>query len=102
MDDKIWAKLKISSKINRRKQLNNWLSPINFSYVDEDVAVFTVPTNFLGNYVSQNWGELITGQISSESGKINRIRFEVDPELTTLETPNLLRLLILVFKEITN
>ena len=45
------------------------------------MAVFTVPTNFLGNYVSQNWGELITGQISSESDKINRIRFEVDPDL---------------------
>ena len=82
MDDKIWTKLKISLKKSiGENNFNNWLSPIKFSYVDEDVAVFTVPTNFLGNYVSQNWGELITGQISSESDKINRIRFEVDPEL---------------------
>ena len=82
MDDKIWTKLKISLKKSiGENNFNNWLSPINFSYVDEDVAVFTVPTNFLGNYVSQNWGELITGQISSESDKINRIRFEVDPDL---------------------
>ena len=83
MDDKIWTKLKISLKKSiGENNFNNWLSPINFSYVDEDVAVFTVPTNFLGNYVSQNWGELITGQISSESDKINRIRFEVDPDLS--------------------
>ena len=82
MDNKIWTKLKISLKKSiGENNFNNWLSPINFSYVDEDVAVFTVPTNFLGNYVSQNWGELITGQISSESDKINRIRFEVDPDL---------------------
>ena len=82
MDNKIWTKLKISLKKSiGENNFNNWLSPINFSYVDEDMAVFTVPTNFLGNYVSQNWGELITGQISSESDKINRIRFEVDPEL---------------------
>ena len=82
MDEKIWTKLKISLKKSiGENNFNNWLSPISFSYVDEDVAVFTVPTNFLGNYVSQNWGELITGQISSESDKINRIRFEVDPEL---------------------
>jgi len=88
MDDKIWAKLKISLKKSiGENNFNNWLSPINFSYVDEDVAVFTVPTNFLGNYVSQNWGELITGQISSESGKINRIRFEVDPELNNFGDP---------------
>ena len=82
MDEKIWTKLKISLKKSiGENNFNNWLSPINFSYVDEDMAVFTVPTNFLGNYVSQNWGELITGQISSESDKINRIRFEVDPDL---------------------
>jgi len=82
MDEKIWTKLKISLKKSiGENNFNNWLSPISFSYVDEDVAVFTVPTNFLGNYVSQNWGELIIGQISSESDKINRIRFEVDPDL---------------------
>ena len=82
MDDKIWTKLKISLKKSiGENNFNNWLSPINFSYVDEDMAVFTVPTNFLGNYVSQNWGELITEQISSENNKINRIRFEVDTEL---------------------
>ena len=82
MDDIKWTKLKISLKKSiGENNFNNWLSPISFSYVDEDVAVFTVPTNFLGNYVSQNWGELITGQISSESDKINRIRFEVDPDL---------------------
>ena len=82
MDDKIWTKLKISlRKSIGENNFNNWLSPIKFSYVDEDVAVFTVPTNFFGNYVSQNWGDLITGKISSESEKINRIRFEIDPEL---------------------
>ena len=85
MDDKIWTKLKISLKKSiGENNFNNWLSPINFSYVDEDVAVFTVPTNFLGNYVSQNWGELITGQISSENDKINRIRFEVDTKSNNL------------------
>ncbi len=79
MDDKIWTKLKISLKKSiGENNFNNWLSPINFSYVDQDMAVFTVPTNFLGNYVSQNWGELITEQISSENNKISRIRFEVD------------------------
>ena len=79
MDEKIWTKLKISLKKSiGENNFNNWLSPINFSYVDDDMAVFTVPTNFLGNYVSQNWGELITEQVSSENNKISRIKFEVD------------------------
>ena len=88
MDDKIWTKLKISLKKSiGENNFNNWLSPINFSYVDEDMAVFTVPTNFLGNYVSQNWGELITEQISSENNKISRIRFEVDTQSNNFGDP---------------
>ncbi len=88
MDDKIWTKLKISLKKSiGENNFNNWLSPINFSYVDQDMAVFTVPTNFLGNYVSQNWGELITEQISSENNKISRIRFEVDTQSNNFGDP---------------
>ena len=85
MDDKIWTKLKISLKKSvGENSFNNWLSPINFSHVEEDMAVLTVPTNFLGNYVSQNFGELITAQISSNNNKISRIRFEVDTSSNSL------------------
>lgn len=85
MDDKIWTKLKISLKKSvGENSFNNWLSPINFSHVEEDMAVLTVPTNFLGNYVSQNFGELITAQISSKNNKISRIRFEVDTSSNSL------------------
>ena len=85
MDDKIWTKLKISLKKSvGENSFNNWLSPINFSHLEEDMAVLTVPTNFLGNYVSQNFGELITAQISSRNNKISRIRFEVDTSSNSL------------------
>ena len=85
MDDKIWTKLKTSLKKSvGENSFNSWLSPINFSHVEEDMAVLTVPTNFLGNYVSQNFGELITAQISSKNNKISRIRFEVDTSSNSL------------------
>ena len=85
MDDKKWTKLKISLKKSiGENNFNNWLSPIEFSHVEEDVAVFTVPTNFLGNYVSQNFGEIIVSQISSEINKVNRIRFKVDNKSNNL------------------
>ena len=85
MDDRKWTKLKISLKKSIvENNFNNWLSPIEFSHVEEDVALFTVPTNFLGNYVSQNFGEIIVAQISSEVNKINRIRFEVDNKSNNL------------------
>jgi len=85
MDDRQWTDLKISLKKSiGENNFNNWLSPIDFSHVEEDVAVFTVPTNFLGNYVSQNFGEIIVAQISSKTNKINRIRFEVDSKSNNL------------------
>ena len=85
MDDRKWTKLKISLKKSiGENNFNNWLSPIEFSHVEEDVAIFTVPTNFLGNYVSQNFGEIIVAQISLEVNKINRIRFEVDNKSNNL------------------
>ena len=85
MDDRQWTDLKISLKKSiGENNFNNWLSPIDFSHVEEDVAIFTVPTNFLGNYVSQNFGEIIVAQISSKTTKINRIRFEVDSKSNNL------------------
>ena len=85
MDDRKWTKLKISLKKSiGENNFNNWLSPIEFSHVEEDVAIFTVPTNFLGNYVSQNFGEIIVAQISLEVNQINRIRFEVDNKSNNL------------------
>ena len=85
MDYKIWTKLKISLKKSvGENSFNSWLSPINFSHVEEGMAVLTVPTNFLGNYVAQNFGELITAQISSKNNKISRIRFEVDTSSNSL------------------
>ena len=82
MDDRKWTKLKISLKKSiGENNFNNWLSPVEFSHIEDDVAIFSVPTNFLGNYVSQNFGEIIIAQISSDNGKINRIRFEVDSDL---------------------
>ena len=83
MDERKWTKLKISLKKSiGENNFNNWLSPVEFSHVNEDVAVFSVPTNFLGNYVSQNFGEIIVAQLSSENDKINRIRFEVNSDLS--------------------
>ena len=86
MDERKWTKLKISLKKSiGENNFNNWLSPVEFSHINEDVAVFSVPTNFLGNYVSQNFGEIIVAQLSSENDKINRIRFEVDSDLSNFE-----------------
>ncbi|SDN79431.1 chromosomal replication initiator protein [Lutimaribacter pacificus] len=55
----------------------NWIEPIEFSDIKDGVAVFTVPTSFLGNYVSQNFGELILHQLTSAGENVRRLSFQV-------------------------
>ena len=55
----------------------NWIAPLEFSCVDGNTAVFNVPTNFLGNYVSQNFGDILLYQISASNAAIKRVRFQV-------------------------
>ncbi|WP_116597626.1 chromosomal replication initiator protein DnaA [Primorskyibacter marinus] len=63
-----------------KNNYTNWLKPLKFSGVQDGVAKFHVPTNFLGSYVSQNFGELILAKLSTESSGIRRLQFEVAPQ----------------------
>ena len=37
----------------------NWIEPLEFSDLKDGVATFFVPTNFMGNWVSRNFGDQI-------------------------------------------
>ena len=55
----------------------NWIRPLHFKGVVEGVALFDVPTNFLGNYVEQNFSDVLLTQLSTTTPEIRRIRFQV-------------------------
>ncbi len=56
----------------------NWIEPLELNGVSDDgVATFSVPTSFLGNYVSREYGDLIQYQIRSLLPEIRRLRFQV-------------------------
>ena len=54
-----------------------WIEPLKFRDLEDGVATFDVPTNFLGNYVSQNFADLILHELRSEDGSIRRLNFAV-------------------------
>ena len=59
MDNKDWSQLQQRlSKTVGEHNFSNWVVPLKFSSVEDGIAIFHVPTNFLGNYVSQNFGDL--------------------------------------------
>ena len=54
-----------------------WIEPLEFSEIDNGVATFNVPTNFIGNYVSQNFGDLLIHTLTSMGEPVQRVHFRV-------------------------
>ena len=55
----------------------NWIEPLEFAELDSGVATFLVPTNFMGDWVSRNFGEHILHELSEAGQKVTRVRFSV-------------------------
>ena len=54
-----------------------WIEPLEFADIQGGVATFNVPTNFIGNYVSQNFGDLIIHQLNAIGESVQRVHFRV-------------------------
>ncbi|MEL7164877.1 MAG: chromosomal replication initiator protein DnaA [Pseudomonadota bacterium] len=54
-----------------------WIEPLKFRDLEDGIATFDVPTNFMGNYVSQNFSDLILHELKSEDDTIRRLSFAV-------------------------
>ncbi|MDQ7070643.1 MAG: chromosomal replication initiator protein DnaA [Rhodobacterales bacterium] len=69
----------------------NWIEPLEFAHVTDGVALFHVPTNFLGNYVSQNFGDLILHKLADHGINVRRVHFQVPaksaPRTSTRSAP---------------
>ena len=70
-----------------------WIEPLKFRDLRDGIATFDVPTNFMGNYVSQNFSDLILHELKSEDDSIRRLSFSVAanvqhrPRATDLQMP---------------
>ena len=65
----------------------NWIEPIEFADTQDGVATFEVPTNFLGNYVSQNFADLILHEMRQENPAVRRLRFAVPTHVSAGSPP---------------
>jgi len=54
-----------------------WIEPLEFETLNDGVAVFNVPTNFMGNYVSHNFADLILFELNSAGENVQRLKFHV-------------------------
>ncbi len=66
-----------------RNNFATWIEPLEFLELHDGVAVFGVPTNFMGNYVSRNFSDLILYELNSAGEKVRRLSFRVQPAPTS-------------------
>jgi chromosomal replication initiator protein len=60
-----------------QNNFTTWIEPLEFTRVDDGVAFFNVPTNFMGNYVSQNFADLILHEFNLSGEPVQRLAFKV-------------------------
>ncbi|MFD1342188.1 chromosomal replication initiator protein DnaA [Litorisediminicola beolgyonensis] len=63
-----------------------WIEPLRFDGFEAGVAKFKAPTNFVGNYVSQNYGDLLLTRLSELDKGVRRLQFRVAPQ-AAVSTP---------------
>ncbi|MDA7966931.1 chromosomal replication initiator protein DnaA [Ruegeria sp.] len=76
MTQEKWGQLR--SKLLKAVGKNNfttWIEPLEFKELEDGVAVFSVPTNFMGNYVSQNFADLILYELNTAGETVQRLAF---------------------------
>jgi chromosomal replication initiator protein len=54
-----------------------WIDPLMLGHSDSGIATLNVPTTFFGNYVSQNFADLILHEMKAHDASLSRLNFEV-------------------------
>ncbi|SFJ62198.1 chromosomal replication initiator protein DnaA [Celeribacter neptunius] len=62
-----------------RNNYANWIEPLDLKKVDNGVAVFSVPTSFMANWVSRNFSETILSHLKAANASASRVEFTVEP-----------------------
>jgi chromosomal replication initiator protein len=89
MTQEQWGQLqrKLLSTVGKNNY-TNWIEPLEFADISEGVATFHVPTNFLGNYVAQNFGDLILHQMAQAGQAVRRVNFKVPTNIVDRSAPS--------------
>ncbi|ATG48458.1 chromosomal replication initiator protein DnaA [Celeribacter ethanolicus] len=70
-----------------RSNYANWIEPLELRKVDNGVAVFSVPTSFMANWVSRNFADTILTHLKAANAPASRVEFKVEPHQSQTVTP---------------
>ena len=76
MENDCWGRIRSELRTSLGKDaFTNWIDPLELLETGGRVAKFSVPTSFIGNWVSRNYGEAILGMLQAEGLKVDRLAF---------------------------
>jgi len=78
MTNDLWGQIRdnLQNTVGKNNY-TNWIEPLEFSNMDGGVATFLVPTTFMGNWVSRNFGDKIMHELSKAGADVTRVEFAV-------------------------
>ena len=98
MTNETWGEIRqdLLSAVGKNNYVN-WIEPLELAGLKGGVATFFVPTTFMGNWVSRNFGDLIQKVLTNAGERVSRVEFSVpnqpkpaaktaEPEKTIEET----------------
>ncbi len=78
MTDETWGHVRGELlKSVGKNNFSAWIEPISFKTVEDRTAHFQVPTNFIGTWVSQHFGDVILRHLISAGLEVERVEFAV-------------------------
>lgn len=78
MTNEIWGEVQEALKQSvGEHNYKTWICPIEFDTFEDGVAHFSVPTNFIGNWVNRNFSDQILQHLHSAGAEVRRIEFDV-------------------------
>ncbi|MCV6594054.1 MAG: chromosomal replication initiator protein DnaA [Silicimonas sp.] len=78
MTEQTWGEVRenLLSTVGKNNYVN-WIEPLEFSGLEGGVATFFVPTHFMGDWVSRNFGDKILTELAKAGEKVSRVEFSV-------------------------
>ncbi len=78
MTNETWGEIRkdLLSAVGKNNYVN-WIEPLELAGLNGGVATFFVPTSFMGNWVSRNFGDLIQKVLTKAGEKVSRVEFSV-------------------------
>ena len=73
-----WARIREMTRAEiGGSAFENWITPLELEDAEGPVAVLSAPTSFIGKWVGEHYGDVLTRMISTEFVEVKRLEFRL-------------------------